>query len=221
MHAAQCEIVECPICIDEIDMSKNCVKTECGHWFHASCLLTNIAHNGFGCPYCRTVMADEIADEEEEYEEDDGEEDGLFNDSALRGFRFFMNNLEGDNHDEEDVNEEDAEIEDTNVVEVVEDAEIVAARPTAEFIAQSLLSRGVTMEDLVKCLLTNHEEYEAELEQLDRHDGEIFGKMRIIISNYMPPVPVADTPIAAVENNSSEQTSREHNYDFRELATVG
>ena len=28
------EIIECPICYDEIDPQKNCVTTECGHQFH-------------------------------------------------------------------------------------------------------------------------------------------------------------------------------------------
>ena len=52
-------IVECPICMDTINPEVNCVVTECGHTFHTRCLLTNIVHNGFDCPYCRTVMIDE------------------------------------------------------------------------------------------------------------------------------------------------------------------
>ena len=63
------EIIECPICMDQIEEGKNRITTECGHCFHASCLMTNVAHNGFGCPYCRTAMAEEVEDEEEDVED--------------------------------------------------------------------------------------------------------------------------------------------------------
>ena len=71
-----CEISECPICMDMIDVSKNCVTTECGHKFHTSCLMKNVSFNGFECPYCRSVMAEDD-EEDEEYVEDgeDEEED--------------------------------------------------------------------------------------------------------------------------------------------------
>jgi hypothetical protein len=52
-------IIECPICYDEIDVLKNCVTTECGHQFHCNCLMRNSATNGFSCPMCRSVMAEE------------------------------------------------------------------------------------------------------------------------------------------------------------------
>ena len=96
---------ECPICFEAIEVGKNCVTTECGHCFHASCLLTNVSHNGFGCPYCRTVMAEEIEDEddEDEYEEEEEEDD----EHVLRGFRLFMNNVYGEEHEEEDNLEEE------------------------------------------------------------------------------------------------------------------
>ena len=71
--------MSCPICMDDIVNNVNCVTTECGHCFHASCLMTNVAHNGFGCPYCRTVMAEdqEDSDDDTEYNvvSDDGEDD--------------------------------------------------------------------------------------------------------------------------------------------------
>lgn len=58
---------ECPICFET--MSKNLIKTECGHEFHSSCFLTNVAHNGFNCPCCRNKLA-EIPDDSEDEEED-------------------------------------------------------------------------------------------------------------------------------------------------------
>jgi hypothetical protein len=49
------------------------VTTECGHTFHCRCLLTNAAHNGFGCPFCRAELADAVedSDSEDEYDEDE------------------------------------------------------------------------------------------------------------------------------------------------------
>jgi hypothetical protein len=62
---AQVEIKECPICLDEIQGLTNCVTTDCGHTFHCRCLLTNIAHNGFACPFCRAELADVAEDDED------------------------------------------------------------------------------------------------------------------------------------------------------------
>jgi len=37
---------------------KNCVTTKCNHSFHSSCLMQNVAINGFTCPCCRAIMAE-------------------------------------------------------------------------------------------------------------------------------------------------------------------
>ena len=66
--------IECPICFECVEPTKNCVTTECGHCFHTNCLMKNVAHNGFGCPYCRTAMAEEP---EESEDGDDDESDEL------------------------------------------------------------------------------------------------------------------------------------------------
>ena len=177
---------ECPICMEIIDFNKNCVTTECGHCFHTNCLMTSVAHNGFGCPYCRTAMAEAVNDDEDEEEEDDEEdededEEEMFNDNSLRGLRFFMNNINGDAHEQEDLEEEEEQME--NIRERIHDA---PPKPSAEFIADKLLDDGITMEDLVKVLLLEHEEYEDDDEVLARIEGDVFGKMRVIISNYTP-----------------------------------
>jgi len=70
-----CEISECPICMDMIDVSKNCVTTECGHKFHTSCLMKNVSFNGFECPYCRSVMAEDDEDGEDGEDDEDDEDD--------------------------------------------------------------------------------------------------------------------------------------------------
>jgi Ring finger domain len=191
--------VDCPICMDCIEMNKNCVTTECGHCFHASCLMKSVAHNGFGCPYCRTEMAEAVGEEEESVD-DEEEEEEMFDDNALRGFRFFWNNSNGLENDAEDVAEEEAEEEEEwEDVEEEEDN-----RPTPEYVAQKLLSQGTTFEQLVSIIMyRDHPEYnEEDNEQITRMDELLFGKIRIIVSNYErqqnqapAPAPVQPTPV--------------------------
>ena len=58
--------LECPICLCSIKNKKtDFIATDCGHCFHASCLMRHLSMNGFSCPYCRNMMA-ENHDEEEE-----------------------------------------------------------------------------------------------------------------------------------------------------------
>ena len=180
MNAFTIEIIDCPICMECISDIKNRVTTECGHCFHTNCLMTSVAHNGFGCPYCRSTMAEEIKDNDSESEwgSYDNEEEDEDNDYALRGFRFMFNRLTGEIDDHEDILEENEDNENN-------EEEIDEPKPSAEYITQKLTEQEVTMEKLVKCLLLHHEEYYNE-DSFDRIDGEIFGKLRIIISNYRP-----------------------------------
>ena len=100
---------ECPICMDNIDGLSNRVTTECGHTFHCSCLMQNAAHNGFGCPYCRTTMA-EIPDDSDSDDSDD-DSDGFYNDEEdefLTSFRMFHQQLNGQEVEEE-VEDSDAD----------------------------------------------------------------------------------------------------------------
>ena len=54
------ELKTCCICMEDIvSITTNSVVTECGHLFHTSCLMKNVVINGFKCPYCRTIMANE------------------------------------------------------------------------------------------------------------------------------------------------------------------
>jgi len=176
---------ECPICMEVIDVSKKCVTTECGHCFHANCLMTSVAHNGFGCPYCRTAMAQEVKNEDDDEwseNEDEEEEEDPYNDDIMRGFRLFMNNINGTPHDDDDVSIErewivmleESQRDDNNV------------RPSVEFVHQKLIDQGITMNQLVKILLRDHDEYERDDEEFERVDDEIWGKVRVIISNYTP-----------------------------------
>ena len=166
---------ECPICMDDI-METNCVVTECGHHFHTSCLMKNAAHNGFGCPYCRAVLAEvPEEDESESSEEEEEEEEELYSDASLTSMRMLFSRIQNEEVEEEPEEEEEAEEEEYPV-------------PTPEVIEQKLLEQGVTMLDMIKCMLAiNHEDYESENEYQTKED-EVFGKMSIIISNYREPI---------------------------------
>ena len=110
---------ECPICLEVVELRANRVITECGHIFHCKCLVTNIAHNGFACPYCRTAMAEKIEDEDNEDDYDSGEwyfgppQESDDDDSVsvagpgleshlLRGMRWFFQRIDPQDDDDED-----------------------------------------------------------------------------------------------------------------------
>ena len=195
--------IDCPICMDCIEStSKNCVTTDCGHCFHTSCLMQSVAHNGFGCPYCRTAMA-QVPDEEETlYSDEDGDEDyeefeeEMFDDDALRGFRFFWNIINGEEHDVVDDDEEEAFLDESEF-EMNEFRNRHASNanttnvPSPSVVAQKLQEQGVTFEQLVLQSLTNHREYVPSSEV----DLFIYGRIRRIISTYTPePEPPAPEP---------------------------
>jgi len=167
---------ECPICFDDIDQLKNCVTTECGHIFHCSCLMKNAVNNGFSCPMCRNVMAEELESETESEFESDNESDWSLesatnDDDALTSFRMFHQQL----------NNEEVEPE---PVEPVEEEVVGMAKPNPEFIAGKLISQGITMTDMVKTLLLDHEEYDEEYDENEIKTNQLFGALRILISNY-------------------------------------
>lgn len=197
------EVVECPICMDEIE-EKNKVTTECGHCFHTSCLMKNIAHNGFGCPYCRTAMAEQPVDNntDEDYDEfsiDEEEEGPDYNDNVLRGARWLFQRVEGEELDDDEdsvLDEEEEELQDDAV-------------PSVDYITEKLIQQGVTMKQLLKSiLLFEHIEYQDD-ESFERENNQLFGKLRIIISNYEPqPVVVAPAPALVDYETNHYQSSR-------------
>lgn len=185
---------ECPICMDEINITLNSVTTECGHCFHASCLMQNIAHNGFGCPYCRSTMAEVPLSDEDKDEWDDEEE--VYDDYTLRGFRLFFNNLNGLEQDEEDIIDEN---EDNIEIDNEEEREPIV-KPSTNFIKKKLVEKGITMEHLINCILfKDHDEYTFYEDEYKLIDDDIYGKIRSIINNYE----VSQEPIISEELNQS------------------
>jgi len=126
-----------------IDLCKNCSTTECGHQFHSNCLMKSIAYNGFGCPYCRFEMVEDISEDEdeededdEEYQEGDGDEDQ-------------EQNEEGDGGDDDDEESDDGDEEDGFIVNPNEPL------PSFELIQKKFIENGITYESLVKTIMFN------------------------------------------------------------------
>jgi len=189
--------VDCPICMDCIEGNTNKVTTECGHCFHTNCLMTSVAHNGFGCPYCRTVMAEEPEDSDDETMSNVSFEDSI--NSSMRGLtedeyndyltltsirRLFRE--EGDEDEEEDEEEEEE-----------------APKPSVEFLAQKLVEQGFTMERMVKACLMDHQEYDDIEEDCLQEADNIFEAMRILISNFTPEQGQQAAPAQAQEEEQA------------------
>jgi hypothetical protein len=147
-------------------------------------------------------MAEEVVEEDEdEWDDDDATVEEIYGDDALRGLRFFMNNVNGHQHDAEDVEEEESVIEAEmdlrrrlyGNLHFNDNGEAIPSTPSAGFIAQTLTDQGVTVEQLVKALMADHEEYQDD-DDVERINDELFGKLRIIISNYTPGDQVKNRP---------------------------
>jgi hypothetical protein len=188
------EPVECPICFDCIG-EKNNITTECGHKFHASCLMTNVSRNGFGCPCCRAAMAETPEEDDWDfgYTDDDDETATLldvpeepFSDDALRGLRLLTNLLEGNEQDQADV------VAEHQYVSGEEEEHVTGPAPPRQDIVRMLREQDVTYEQLVAFMLMDHEEYEEQTDELERFAGDLWGRMRMMISNYMPEAPAPE-----------------------------
>jgi hypothetical protein len=172
--------IDCPICMDCIESTtKNCVTTECGHCFHTNCLMKSVAHNGFGCPYCRNKMAEEPREKnyfDDEYSIED--DNTIFDDDALTSFRMFNQRI----NDEEVEEEEPEEWETVNgdeQEEVIEE-EHYSHLPSSSYVAEKLAEKGITYEDLVKSLL----ECEHNYPDFRRRSAEVYGQFRIVLTRY-------------------------------------
>lgn len=186
-----CEPIECPICYENVEGLVNSVTTECGHTFHAKCLMLNVAHNGFGCPCCRTQMVERPLDEDESEDEDedsdyDSQDDESensqveinrepFSNFALLGLRLFMNRLEDVEHDPEDVMAEN-----TLAFQSQQEQPDI---PSVEYITERLIEQGVTMYQLVHTLVLDHQEYEEWDEGEDIYE-DLSHRIRVIIDEF-------------------------------------
>jgi len=199
---------DCPICFEEITTIKNSITTDCGHQFHANCLMKNVAHNGFNCPCCRTTMAENPQQSDAEDDNDDDESDDSsypnLEDDTLRGLRLFTSRIEGEEPDQEDVV---TEYQYLNYLHDERDDNQQRPIPSLDLVIKKLQDHGVTFRQLVASHLTSYEEYENQ-DELERIESDLWGTMRTIISNYEPaqeasllqePVVVAPEPVPSPE----------------------
>jgi hypothetical protein len=131
----------CSICLDNINASINIIKTECKHCFHSNCFLQNVAHNGFSCPMCRNELAklSEDEDDDEDYLEDQEDEQYILN-----SFRWMIMRAEG-----EEINSTDDDIYD----EYIRDATPDASNISINEIAEKIIQKGVTYNELLALLV--------------------------------------------------------------------
>jgi hypothetical protein len=131
---------------------------------------------------CRQQMAEEPEeDEEDEDEYGDNESYESWNqvwsqlqeDNSLTSFRMFQQQLENEEVEEEPVQEPTPE------PDLDQDE-----KPTPEYLAEKLAEKGITMTDMIKTLLLEHDEYESEFEVFDRRTSELYGEIRRLILHY-------------------------------------
>ena len=175
---------ECPICMEEICDEINKVTTDCGHIFHCKCLIQNVAHNGFNCPYCRNVLADE-PNESVETDTTSGfhnvEEENML--TSFRMFHQRINNEEVE-HDRLRYHGFDDEYEeDDSVNEFINENNKLA--PNFEYVCDKLKQQNISYEDLVKALLyENHHNWGTRYVEHSNISNEISHRMQRIIDNY-------------------------------------
>lgn len=150
------EVIEltCSICLDNINVSINIIKTQCNHCFHSNCFLQNAAHNGFSCPMCRNLLAklpeneDEDEDEydDEEDEDDDEEDDTEDQDEQyiLNSFRWLFMRAEN-----EPIDITDDDIYDEYIREATPEASNISINE----IAEKIIQRGVGYNELLALLV--------------------------------------------------------------------
>jgi len=103
---------------------------------------------------------DDESDTDSDYDSDsDADSESITSDDSqysesnytLRGFRLFMSRVENEEQDPEDVEKE---------YTIVFEGEETEKLPSAEYITEKMLEKGVTMYQLVSCLMLDHQEYE-------------------------------------------------------------
>jgi hypothetical protein len=166
--------------------------------------MKNVAHNGFGCPYCRNKMAEDLEEEEEdsdyesnfdeeeeEEEEEDEEEPVGDNEMALDGMRQLFRRV---NNDIEDAAEEAR----TRVV-------------TAEEMTWTLIDAGYNMTDVVKAFMINnnyHLHYPDDTTEEDEFVEKIETHMENVLHHQIPIVP-RQFPIYPTSNEVEEEQEEE------------
>jgi hypothetical protein len=149
--------------------------------------MRSIAFNGFGCPYCRFEMVEEIDDsDDEEDEREDGDGDG---------------DEEGEGGEEDD-DEEDEDYEGED------DVEGDQALPSFELIQKKFIDKGITYESLVKTIMFNSMIYHKNdnIEEYRKYNTFMEELFFDIVTKYQ----------AEQEQEVVKQTNKEFNFYFLE-----
>ena len=188
-HKHDCNLPECPICFERVD-KKNSITTECGHTFHASCMMKHAYLNGFKCPYCRSTMV------EPEVEAVPGTEP--FPEAFSESTPVWSNTNDNwwPEHNENETNHTETQVhlgpteEEVNMV-IYGTPHVPEYKPTSWDIAQKLAERGLTMRHFVQAFLKDHDSYNEEEELFMRIDDELFEHIEEIINDmkHYPPAP--------------------------------
>jgi hypothetical protein len=203
-------VVDCPICFDDIDVNKNSVVTECGHKFHASCLLRSIAHGNFDCPCCRFELAEKPEDSDDGYDEEDDDEDEI-EDEIMQSMRWMFQRAEGEELEEEFEEEEEDQVPDVPL----------------SYIMENLTTMDYNFEDMVRILLNDFLDNDQDERSIgiletvngliDRYDGEVLvtPNTEVPVSTEVPVAPNTEVPVAPKSENDDSDDEDDHSEDLK------
>jgi hypothetical protein len=207
MNSSQIVAVECPICFDDIDVNKNCVVTECGHKFHASCLLRSVAHSNFACPCCRFELAEKPEESDDGYDEEDDDEDEI-EDEIMQSMRWMFQRAEGEELEEEFEEEEEDEIPNVPL----------------SYIMDNLTTMDYNFEDMVRILLNDFLDNDQDERSIgiletvngliDRYDGEVLVAAEVPVSTEVVTT-VTETPLAPKREDNDSDDDDEVSEDLK------
>lgn len=222
----------CAICLENIeDLTVNCLTTECRHHFHTKCMMNAMAHSqNFVCPCCRGAMADELEYSDESDSDDDDDDDYSGDESEgdvsrqreirrihaqherlrqenanLQSVRWLFQRNLGEELDDEPL--EPLEEGDYESDAYEDEDEEERPKPDVQYLVHHLQAQGIGMEQLVKGLLLEHPEYEDD-EEISNMNDDVFGKLRVLITNYQPPLPPSQPlPVPVPEEETTPRTA--------------
>jgi hypothetical protein len=194
---------ECSICMDDMYITQNYTKTDCGHCFHTTCLMSNVSHNGFNCPNCRTKMSNEHSESYETEDEDSVYENEYIyshqdylqtqqentiihytnQDYIMRGLRFFNNNIDGIQHNYNDLVDEVDYIRECDQFENAKQ-EFASKLPSLEKITECMIRKNITYTDLIQVILNEQQNVYSNNTDYYNKSCDVFGKIKSIIHNH-------------------------------------
>lgn len=152
-------MTDCPICYEVVNIKNNCVTTECGHLFHANCLMKHTAYNGYGCPCCRRKMAD-ISEEDEMLSV--GSENRETNDEdqyVLDGARWMFQRANNESIDDIDPYTDQFERWQIQMAQTASASEKEIEKKTNMVLDELVKINAISYEDLVKGYLFWNQEH--------------------------------------------------------------